>query len=145
MARQSAVVKQKNKYELYNNINGQISVIRFWQQKLTASSIVNDTGAGDFFAGGFIGGMLSAKFLPHQPMPIDLGSIVAKERLKSNSIEDACKKANSEVDKYMKEIYQNEELNIGQLIKIKWEKVKNAWIFSIIVSFILGIITTLIV
>ena len=115
------------------------------EQKLTASSIVNDTGAGDFFAGGFIGGMLSAKFLPHQPMPIDLGSIVAKERLKSNSIEDACKKANSEVDKYMKEIYQNEELNIGQLIKIKWEKVKNAWIFSIIVSFILGIITTLIV
>lgn len=142
---QILVVKQKNKYELYNNINGQISVIRFWQQKLTASSIVNDTGAGDFFAGGFIGGMLSAKFLPHQPMPIDLGSIVAKERLKSNSIEDACKKANSEVDKYMKEIYQNEELNIGQLIKIKWEKVKNAWIFSIIVSFILGIITTLIV
>ena len=142
---QILVVKQKNKYELYNNINGQISVIRFWQQKLTASSIVNDTGAGDFFAGGFIGGMLSAKFLPHQPMPIDLGSIVAKEMLKSNSIEDACKKANSEVDKYMKEIYQNEELNIGQLIKIKWEKVKNAWIFSIIVSFILGIITTLIV
>lgn len=142
---QILVVKHENKYELYSNIDDQIRIKRFWQQKLSATSIVNDTGAGDFFAGGFIAGMLSDKFLSHQPMPISIGSIVAKERLKTNSIDNACKNATVKVDRYMNELYKNEELNIGQLIKIKWEKVKNAWIFSLIVSFIMGIITGVIV
>lgn len=106
---QILVIKHENRYELYKKMNGKIRVKTFSQQELELSAIVNDTGAGDFFAGGFIGGMLSDKFLAHQPMPIDIGSIVAKERLKVDTIDEACHNANSKINDYMKEIFEMDD------------------------------------
>lgn len=105
---QILVIKHENRYELYKKMSGKIRMKTFWQQELEATAIVNDTGAGDFFAGGFIGGMLSDKFLAHQPMPIDIGSIVAKERLKTDAIDEACNNARNSVEYYMKQIFEIE-------------------------------------
>lgn len=99
---QILVVKHENRYELYKKVDGKIKVKTFWQQELESKAIVNDTGAGNFFAGGYIGGMMSNKFLGHQPMPIDIGSIVAKERLKAKTIDEACNIARNSVEYYMK-------------------------------------------
>lgn len=139
---QILVTKYENKYELYNKIDEHINKKTFWQERLASQDIINDTGAGDFFAGGFIGGMLSDRLLSHQPTPIEIGSIVAKERLKVNSINEACYKANIATTEFIKKLFMDEELNCGQLIKLRWNQIKNAWIFSVIVSFILGIITS---
>lgn len=106
---QILVIKHENRYELYKKMNGRIRVKTFGQQELEATAIVNDTGAGDFFAGGFIGGMLSDKFLAHQPMPIDIGSIVAKERLKTNTIDEACNNASRRINDYMKQIFEMDD------------------------------------
>lgn len=138
---QILVTKYENKYELYNKIDERINKKTFWQERLKFQDIINDTGAGDFFAGGFIGGMLSDRLLSHQPTPIEIGSIVAKERLKVNSIDEACYKANIATKEFIEKLFLDEELNLGQLVKLKWTQVKNAWIFSVIVSFIIGIIT----
>lgn len=142
---QILVTKYENRYELYNMVDDHIQIKKFWQQRLSKNDIVNDTGAGDFFAGGFIAGILSNKLLSHQPAPIEVGSIVAKERLKANLVDTACANITPRVNKYIKELFKDDELNIGQYIRIKWDKVKNAWIFSVIVSFIIGIITGIIV
>ena len=85
--------------------------------------------------------MLSDRLLSHQLTPIEIGSIVAKERLKVNSIDAACYKANIATKEFIEKLFLDEELNLGQLVKLKWTQVKNAWIFSVIVSFIIGIIT----
>lgn len=105
---QIIVIKHENRYELYKKINGKIRVKTFWQHELELDAIVNDTGAGDFFAGGFIGGMLSNKFLTHQPMPIDIGSIAARERLKVDTIDEACNNAMISIDHYMKKVFEIE-------------------------------------
>lgn len=144
-SQQILVTKYGNRYELYNMIDDHIQVKRFWQEKLNINDIVNDTGAGDFFAGGFIAGILSNKLLSHQPAPIEVGSIAAKERLKVNLVDTACSNITPNVNKYIRELFKDDELNIGQYIKIKWDKVKTAWIFSVIVSFIIGIVTGIIV
>lgn len=87
----------------------------FWHQELELDAIVNDTGAGDFFAGGFIGGMLSNKFLAHQPMPIDIGSIAAKERLKVDTIDEACNNAMISIDRYMKQVFEIENHTLNSV------------------------------
>ena len=105
---QILVIKHENRCELYKKINGRIRMKTFWHQELELDAIVNDTGAGDFFAGGFIGGMLSDKFLAHQPMPIDIGSIAARERLKVDTIDEACNNAMISIDRYMKQVFEIE-------------------------------------
>lgn len=112
---QILVIKHENRCELYKKINGRIRMKIFWHQELELDAIVNDTGAGDFFAGGFIGGMLSNKFLAHQPMPIDIGSIAAKERLKVDTIDEACNNAMISIDRYMKQVFEIENHTLNSV------------------------------
>lgn len=130
---QIIIVKDKSCNVLLSLINNQPFCRTYYHPKLSFTKILNDTGAGDAFAGGFITGMLSPELLSHQPAPIQLGAIAASERLKSVKWPTTLKvKANAFIEKNMKD----EKLNRGQKFKIKLEFFKKP-----IVNFILGVVT----
>ena len=133
---QIIIIKGKSCNILLSLINNDPFIRTYHHKKLAFTRILNDTGAGDAFAGGFIAGMLSPQMLSHQPAPIQLASIIANERLKSIEWPINLKEvANNFFCKNMK----NERLNRTQKIKINLEVFKNP-----AVDFILGIVTGLI-
>ena len=138
--KQILVVKYANKYELYNNIDGCICKKKFWEQKLPMRKIVNDTGAGDFFAGGFIGGMLSDRLLSHQPTPISVGAIAARERLKVDSINVACSNITTKTTEYIDKLMRQDKYNWKQLLCMRVASITRTQWFSIVASAILGAI-----
>ena len=106
--------------------------------------INNDTGAGDYFAGGFIGAMLSDRLLAHQPAPIEIGNIVSKARMCVNDIHEAKGIAQHELDTYYKKKYKNGALNRIQKARMFFDRTENI-IISLILSLVTGIISTLLV
>lgn len=133
---QIIIIKGKSCNILLSLINSDPFVRTYHHKKLAFTRILNDTGAGDAFAGGFIAGMLSPLMLSHQPAPIQLASIAANERLKSIEWPSTLKEtAYNFFSKNMK----NERLNQRQKIKIHLEFLKIP-----AVDFILGIVTGLI-
>lgn len=133
---QIIIIKGKNCNILLSLINNTPFIRTYHHKKMAFTRILNDTGAGDAFAGGFIAGMLSPQMLSHQPAPIQLAAIIANERLKSIEWPSNLREvANSFFCKNMK----NERLNRRQKFKINLEILKNPT-----VDFILGIATGLI-
>ena len=115
---------------------------------LPTIKIVNDTGAGDFFAGAFIGALLSERLIAHQPAPIEIGNIVSKARMTYNDVNDALEEADKELKVYFERKYRRGILNKMQkamLIFDKTEKKAVGIAFSLITGIITGIISTLII
>lgn len=131
---QVIIIKNTTSSVLINLIGNKPFVRTYYHQKLAYTKILNDTGAGDAFAGGFIAAMLSPYMLSYQPAPIQLASIAARERLKSIDWPEATLKENAKV--FFRYNMKNESLNKTQWLKIKAEILKNPF-----VNFIMGIVT----
>ena len=80
---QVLIVKDKYKSILLSLVNKNPFVRTYYHKRLFNIRILNDTGAGDAFAGGFIAGNLMPKMMSYQPAAIQLASVAAKERLRS--------------------------------------------------------------
>lgn len=105
----------------------------YHHNRLLFTQILNDTGAGDAFDGGFIAGMLSPVLLSHQPAPIRLGTIAASERLKSL---DWPSHLPHKARAFFEENMRNEKVNLRQWLFIKAKKVLEP-----VVTFILGVLS----
>lgn len=137
---QIIIIKDKNCNVLLNLINNKPFTRTYYHKKLTFTQILNDTGAGDVFAGGFIAGMLSPLMLSHQPAPIQLAAIAASERLKSVDWPSNLKE--TAYNFYCKGM-KDEHLNIRQQIKMALESLKVPMI-DIVIAVSTGLITSLI-
>lgn len=131
---QIIIIKKTTSSVLINLIDNKPFVRTYYHKKLSYTKILNDTGAGDAFAGGFIAAMLSPYMLSYQPAPIQLASIAACERLKSIDWPETSLKENTK--KFFRHNMKNESLNKTQWLKIKAEILKNPF-----VNFIIGIVT----
>lgn len=139
---QVIIIKGKDKHEIISFFDGVSYTRTFWYKRLLRIQIHNDTGAGDVFAGGFIAGILTPCLLTHQPAPIQLGAIVASERLKSKGFpEDTMRLAAHE---FIIKSQLNERKNNFQRIKIYIESYIEAFI-SLIIGIIAGVIGTILV
>ena len=129
---QVLLIKGKSKNVLLSLIDARLFMRTFHHRKLSFTKILNDTGAGDVFAGGFIAGMLSPIMLSHQPAPIELAALVANERLKSIEWPDTL---HSTAHDYFCKNMKDERLNEKQKLKIRFEFIKNP-----LIDFIIGIV-----
>lgn len=130
---QILIIKGKSKITLLNMINETPFTRTYYHNKLLFTKMLNDTGAGDAFDGGFIAGMLSPILLSHQPAPIKLGTIAASERLKSL---DWPSHLPHKAKAFFEENMRNERMNFRQWFHVKVVKVlKPFW------TFILGILS----
>lgn len=100
--KQVVVIKNQAKHSLVSFQNNQFIVSDFWHKKLEDKEIKNDTGAGDAFAGGFIGSMLSEQILSCYPLSIQIGTISAIARMKSYA--DPFQKIGTEARLYLKNV-----------------------------------------
>lgn len=96
------IIKNQAKHSLVSFKNNQFIVSDFWHKKLEDREIKNDTGAGDAFAGGFIGSMLSEPLLSCYPISIQIGTISAIARMKSYA--DPFRKIGNETRIYLNNI-----------------------------------------
>ena len=129
---QIIIIKGKKKTILLSMIENHPFIRTYHHKSLPFTRILNDTGAGDAFAGGFIAGRLSPEMLSHQPAPIELATIAANTRLKSTGWPtDLKQKAFDYFKKNMKE----EELNRKQYIKNILSVLRHP-----LIDFILGIL-----
>lgn len=135
---QVLVIKKANKIEMYSFTNGNLHLATFWNKNLQINKILNDTGAGDAFAGGFIAACLSSQYIVHQPFPIEMGMVAAAARLKCKG--DPTRQIQIDAEKFTKLLQKEEEINGKQ----RWRKIKQAIgeHFSVYVT---GIATGLIV
>ncbi|MEM1003541.1 MAG: carbohydrate kinase family protein, partial [Bacteroidota bacterium] len=131
------IQKGKRKNMVLNFVNGNAYSRTFWHSKLSRISIVNDTGAGDVFAGGVIAGLLSPHLISHQPAPIKLGSILASKRLRRQKFPE--KEFALDFTNFVESNLRIENKNYPSQVKAFWEKWGNS-----IVAFALGILASLI-
>ena len=75
------VIKDKANNVLYRYRNKRVKRLKFRHEQLSDSRILNDTGAGDAFAGGFITGNISERMQLHHPVPMELGARAAIARM----------------------------------------------------------------
>ncbi len=75
------VIKDKANNVLYRYRNKRVKRLKFRHEQLSDSRILNDTGAGDAFAGGFICGNISERMQLHHPVPMELGARAAIARM----------------------------------------------------------------
>ena len=133
---QIVIVKGKRTSVLMSLIERRPYIRTYHHKVLNFTKILNDTGAGDAFAGGFIVGLLSPFMLSHQPATIYLATIAANERLKSldwpTSLRD---KAQWFYSKNMK----NEKLNRSKWLKI--HLLNNPFV-NIVVGIAIGLVTS---
>lgn len=134
---QVIIIKKPAKHTIASFENGQLLVSNYWHKKLLKRKIINDTGAGDAFAGGFIASMLSSRLVARQPFPIRLGAIAAASRLKCYS--NPFTTISNETNAYINKIHKRERNNIEQKVFLTIEDLKKQ-----IPSFIMGIITGII-
>lgn len=73
------IIKKKSSSVLLSLIDNRPFIRTYYHKRLSFTRILNDTGAGDAFAGGFIATLLSPYMLSHQPAPIHLATIAARE------------------------------------------------------------------
>lgn len=89
---QAVVVKEENRHLLINFVNGEPYyreaggpwVSEYWHRKVWSLNVQNDTGAGDALAGGVIAGLLSPTTLSYKPVPVEIGSSLARATLQSH-------------------------------------------------------------
>lgn len=89
---QAIIVKEENRHLLINFVNGEpyyrdvegVWASEYWHRKVRKLNIQNDTGAGDALAGGVIAGILSPTTLSYKPVPVEIGSSLAREVLQSH-------------------------------------------------------------
>ncbi len=79
--RRVIVIKDKANNVLYRYRNNRVKRLKFRHEQLSDSKILNDTGAGDAFAGGFITGNISERMQLHHPVPMELGARAAIARM----------------------------------------------------------------
>ena len=79
--RRVIVIKDKANNVLYRYRNNRVKRLKFRHEQLSDSRILNDTGAGDAFAGGFICGIISERMQLHHPVPMELGARAAIARM----------------------------------------------------------------
>ena len=79
--RRVIVIKDKANNVLYRYRNNRVKRLKFRHEQLSDSRILNDTGAGDAFAGGFICGNISDRMQLHHPVPMELGARAAIARM----------------------------------------------------------------
>lgn len=141
LAPQVLIIKNKNKSLLLNLIDGAPFVRTYYHKKLLGIRILNDTGAGDAFAGGFIAGMLSPKMLSYQPAPIRMGTIAATERMRAQDWPNNLK---SKAHDFYKKNMKDEKSNKKQWLKIHFPFLEKP-IVDMIIGIITGVIATFIV
>lgn len=112
---QVIIIKEQSKTMLISLVGDENYKRTYHHKKLSSLSIMNDTGAGDVFAGGFITGMLMPAMLSYQPAPVHLGAIAAREKLKSEKWPEHLKDIT--YDFYEKNM-KNESRNIKQRAKM---------------------------
>ncbi len=137
---QVIIVKETSHSVLLNLINNKPFIRTYYHKKLSNLNILNDTGAGDAFAGGFIAAMLSPYMLSYQPAPIQLASIAARERLKSIDWPISFKE---EANIFFQKNMKNESLNKGQWLKIHFPHIKN-YLFGVFTGVVGSIIAGII-
>lgn len=108
------IIKHKNRHELIDFVNGVPYV--YYHTTLPFYKIINDTGAGDCFAGGFICGLLSDRLLSQQPAPISLGVLAAKVRMTSKTNNLIFKNIAKESEEFFEKKYKNGEFNRYQKV-----------------------------
>ena len=79
--RRVIVIKDKANNVLYRYRNNRVKRLKFRHEQLSDARILNDTGAGDAFAGGFICGNISERMQLHHPVPMELGARAAIARM----------------------------------------------------------------
>lgn len=131
------IQKGKRRNMVLNFVNGNAYSRTFWHSKLNRISIINDTGAGDVFAGGVIAGLLSPQLITHQPAPVKLGAILASKRLKRQKFPE--KEFALDFTNFIESNLRIENKNYPSQVKAFWEKWGNS-----IVAFALGILASLI-
>lgn len=129
------IIKNQNSHKLIDFVNG-IPYI-YYHRKLSFRKIKNDTGAGDCFAGGFIAGLLSDKFLSHQPFAIELGVIASETRMTLKADGDVFKEIRNAANRYINRKVKKGTLNLWQRITVKTAKYK-----QFAGGLITGVITT---
>ena len=112
---QVIIIKEQSKTMLISLVGDENYKRTYYHKKLPSFSIMNDTGAGDVFAGGFIAGMLMPAMLSYQPAPINLGATAAREKLKAEKWPEHLKDIT--YDFYEKNM-KNESRNIKQRAKM---------------------------
>ncbi len=137
---QIIIVKNPSKTILLSLIDNTPYKRTYYHKKLAYTKVLNDTGAGDAFAGGFIVGKLSPMILSHQPAPIELAAIAARERLKSIGWPTELKKRTFE---YFSSNMRNEKINEKQFLKIRLDFLKHP-IIDFMLGLIVGIISNII-
>lgn len=126
---QVIIIKEQSKTMLISLVGDENYKRTYYHKKLPFFSIMNDTGAGDVFAGGFITGMLMPAMLSYQPAPINLGATAAREKLKAEKWPEHLKDIT--YDFYEKNM-KNESRNMKQRAKM--------FLKNPIISMILGAI-----
>lgn len=112
---QVIIVKNQSKTMLISLVGDQNYKRIYHHKKLSSFNIMNDTGAGDVFAGGFIAGMLAPTMLSYQPAPINLGATAARAKLKAEKWPEHLKDIS--YDFYEKNM-KNESRNTKQKAKL---------------------------
>lgn len=92
------VFKYKDRHVLADAVKG--TPCTYDHPVIPPAELVNDTGAGDFFAGGFIGGLLSDTFPDDPSSAIETGNILSTSRIVTDSIHDAISIAVNHLKKY---------------------------------------------
>lgn len=136
------VFKYKNRHVLLDCSRG--TPYTYSHRVLPSVKLNNDTGAGDYFAGGFIGAILSDRLIAHQPAPIEIGNIVSKARMCVNDIHEANDIAQRDLECYFEKKYKNGAINRIQKARLFFDRTENI-IISLVLSLFTGIISTLIV
>ena len=124
---QIIIIKGRRKVLLLSLINNKAYTRIYRHKKIPFFKVLNDTGAGDAFAGGFIAGKLS-----HQPAPIKLASIAASTRLQT--IEWPTKLKQNAID-YITKNMRDESMNYRQIISIISEMLKKP-----LIDFLIGVL-----
>lgn len=131
---QVIIIKSKSRHTLASFYEGELAIANFWHKKLTKRKILNDTGAGDAFAGGFMASMLSTRLLIHQPLPINIGAIAASARMKSRN--EPFFAISKDTKTYLSDVRKVETHNLKQIFCLFIEKLKRQ-----LSVFLIGIIT----
>jgi len=134
---QVIVIKKPMKNEVYSFSYGNLHVASFWHKRIRKSKILNDTGAGDAFAGGFIAASLSPSCAIHQRFPIEVGAHAAAARLKCKL--DPFEQISISTDLYIQDLQKRVETNINQKWQIFWRSLREH-----IPAYICGVVTGLI-
>ena len=136
------IIKRKNSHKLIDFVNRVPYV--YYHRKLAFYKINNDTGSGDCFAGGFIAGMLSEYLIAHQPYAIQLGTLAAKERMKSMLNFSVYENINVEAEKFIMKKYKNGTLNWRQRGLLFFQS-KVDFVIGAVASFVVSLVISYII